>query len=137
MASSVSPRWSPLPAGFGDLLRKARRRAGLPLDQLAAAVDASYGQLYDLEAGYRPPSATVAARISEALRLDPWEDAVVQAAAVDDSALRTRRGTRHAHPRRPRSDGSPQVAYTNGSFGVRSGCGQPCGNPEAPSASDG
>lgn len=100
MATPASPRWSPLPDGFGSLLRTARARAGLSRTRLAAALDVSYGLVHDLEAGLRPPSATIAGRISEALRLDPWESAVVQATAVEDEVLRTRRGTRHTHPRR-------------------------------------
>ncbi|WP_406100787.1 multiprotein-bridging factor 1 family protein [Streptomyces canus] len=109
MATPVSPRWSPLPEGFGNLLRTARLRAGLPLTRLAASVDASYGLLYDLEAERRPPSVTMAARLSEALHLDPWEATVVQATAVDDGALHSRLGTRHTHPRRPRN-GTPARA---------------------------
>lgn len=104
MATPVSPRWSPLPEGFGNLLRTARLRAGLSLPRLAASVGASYGLLYDLEAERRPPSVTMAGRLSEALRLDPWEAIVVQATAVDDDTLRSRRGTRHTRPRRPRND---------------------------------
>ena len=109
MATPASPRWSPLPDGFGSLLRAARLRAGLPLTRLAASVGASYGLLYDLEAERRPPSVTMAARLSEALHLDPWEDIVVQATAVDDDTLRSRRGTHHTRPRRARN-GTPARA---------------------------
>ncbi|MGW7722195.1 helix-turn-helix domain-containing protein [Streptomyces canus] len=109
MTTPASPRWSPLPDGFGSLLRAARSRAGLSRTRLAAALDVSYGLVHDLEAGLRPPSTTIAGRISEALRLDPWESAVVQATAVDDTVLRTRRGTRHTRPRGPRN-GTPARA---------------------------
>lgn len=110
MASLASPRWSPLPEGFGNLLRTARLRAGLSLPRLAASVNASYGLLYDLEAERRPPSVTMAGRLSEALRLDPWEAIVVQATAVDDDTLRSRRGTRHTRPRGRRAANPPSVS---------------------------
>ena len=98
-----SPRWTPLPEGFGDLLRAARRRAGLSRDRLALALLTSKGHVQGLEDGLRPPSVTTAGRLVDALRLDAWEAAVVYAAAVDDHALRTRRGIRHTRPRRPRN----------------------------------
>lgn len=99
MASPTSPRWAAPPAGLGDLLRAARIHAGLSRDRLALAVGASKGLIQGVEDGLRPPSATIAGRLSEVLALDEWQDAVVRAAAVDDAALRTRRGVRHARPR--------------------------------------
>lgn len=99
--ASTSPRWSPLPVGFGVLLRNARIDAGLSREALAAATRSSKGLVQALEDAMRPPSATMAARISTALRLGPWEAAVLQAAAVDDAALHSRRGVRHTRPRRP------------------------------------
>ena len=137
MASLVSPRWSPLPEGFGDLLRAARERAGLSRDRLGVELLASAGLVQGLEEGLRPPSVTTAGRLAEVLRLDAWETAIVYASAVDEAALRTRRGTRHTRPRVSREVPLPQVAYTNGSLGVRSGCGKPCGSSKTPSASHG
>jgi transcriptional regulator with XRE-family HTH domain len=102
MSSLTSPRWRPLPEGFGNLLRAARLRAGLSRDRLAAELQTSKGHVQGLEEGLRPPSATMAGRLAQVLRLGPWEAAVVYAAAVDDAALRTRRGIRHTRPRRPR-----------------------------------
>ncbi|MGW3024509.1 helix-turn-helix domain-containing protein [Streptomyces sp. NPDC001221] len=106
MAPPTSPRWNPLPEGFGDMLRRARLRAGLSRDRLGAELLASAGLVQGLEEGLRPPSVTTADRLAKVLRLDPWEAAVVHAVAVDDADLRTRRGTRHTHPRQPRT-GSP------------------------------
>lgn len=100
MASTTSPRWPALPIGFGVLLRNARIDAGLSREALAASLLVSTGSVQALEEEHRPPSATMASRITEALNLDPWRAAVLYAVAVDDAALRTRRGTRHTHPRR-------------------------------------
>lgn len=99
MASTHSPRWAPLPTGLGALLYNARRRAGLSREGLARAVGISSGQLQGLEEERRPPSVDVAERISAALRLGPWEDAVFLAVAVDTGQLRSRRGVRHMHRR--------------------------------------
>lgn len=101
MPLPVSPRWSPLPDGFGDLLRAARVRAGFSRDRLAAATRTSKGLVQGLEDGLRPPSVTMAGQLVELLALDNWDAAVVQAAAVEDAALRTRAGVRHTRPRRP------------------------------------
>jgi transcriptional regulator with XRE-family HTH domain len=99
MASTLSPRWPPLPDGFGVMLRNARVEAGLSREALAAALTASAGIVQGLEEEHRPPSVTVAARIAEVLRLDPWRSAVLLAVAVDDAALRTRRGIRPHKPK--------------------------------------
>ncbi|MFJ4623060.1 helix-turn-helix domain-containing protein [Streptomyces sp. NPDC088812] len=99
MPTPSSPRWSPLPCGLGSMLRRARRRAGFSREGLAAVVRVSCGQLQAIEEEQRPPSVEVAERVSEALRLDPWEDAVLLAVAVDTGRLRTRRGVRHVHRR--------------------------------------
>lgn len=101
MASTTSPRWQPLPVGFGTMLRNARLRAGLSRDRLGAVLLASAGLVQGLEEGLRPPSVTTAGRLAEVLALDLWESAVVHAVAVDDDALRTRRGVRHTRPRLP------------------------------------
>lgn len=99
MASHVSPRWSPLPSGLGTLLRNARIDAGLSREALAASLLVSTGSVQALEEGRRPPSVTMAGLITEALNLDPWRAAVLHSVAVDDAALRTRRGIRHTRPR--------------------------------------
>ncbi|MFF4839263.1 helix-turn-helix domain-containing protein [Streptomyces collinus] len=104
MASTPSPRWSPLPVGFGTMLRNARVDAGLSRRALGAALLASAGTVQGLEEGHRPPSATIADRLARVLGLDPWQTAVVQAVAVEDAALRARRGTQTTAPRHPQRD---------------------------------
>ncbi|MEU5281128.1 helix-turn-helix transcriptional regulator [Streptomyces asoensis] len=96
MASATSPRWAPLPVGLGRVLAAARIEAGYSGRALARAVGRSHAWLRGLEAGERPPSVSMAGRISEVLRLDPWADAVLQSVAVDDAELRARRGTQRA-----------------------------------------
>lgn len=96
MPPTLSPRWAPLPRGLGAMLRSARIDAGLSREALAAAVLVSAGLIQGLEGEKRPPSFTMADRISEALRLGPWEDAVLRSVAVDDAELRTRQGSRRA-----------------------------------------
>lgn len=81
------------------MLRNARVDAGLSREALADQLPVSVGVVQALECEQRPPSVTVASRISAALTLDPWTDAVLHSIAVDDTALRTRRGTRHVHRR--------------------------------------
>ncbi|MFI1377267.1 multiprotein-bridging factor 1 family protein [Streptomyces longwoodensis] len=93
MASTPSPRWAPLPAGFGIMLRNARIDAGLSRTALGAALLTSAGTVQGIEEERRPPSRTIADRLTRALDLDPWRAAVVQAVAVDNDALRARRGT--------------------------------------------
>ena len=85
------------------MLRRARTEAGLSREALAAFLLVSTGSIQALEEEHRPPSVTMAGRITEALNLDPWRAAVLHAVAVDDAALRTRRGTRHTRPRRSRN----------------------------------
>ncbi|MEV6833609.1 helix-turn-helix transcriptional regulator [Streptomyces sp. NPDC051133] len=99
MASPPSPRWAPLPVGFGVMLRNARVDAGLSRDALATAVHASPGRLRALEAEQRPPSTALAVRLADTLQLDPWQAAVLLAVTVDEEQLRTRRGTRHVRRR--------------------------------------
>jgi transcriptional regulator with XRE-family HTH domain len=94
MASTTSLRWAPLPIGLGALLTAARVEAGYSGRALARAIGRSHAWVRDLEAGARPPSVTMASRVSDALRLDPWTDAVLQSVAVDDVELRARRGSR-------------------------------------------
>ncbi|MFI5684659.1 helix-turn-helix domain-containing protein [Streptomyces sp. NPDC051636] len=99
MASTHSPRWAPLPQGFGVMLRNARVDAGLSRRALGAALLASAGTVQGLEEEHRPPSATIADRLASVLGLDPWQAAVVGAVAVDDAVLRTRRGTQRTGTR--------------------------------------
>ncbi|WP_159056553.1 hypothetical protein [Streptomyces yokosukanensis] len=89
----------PLPSGIGAMLRSARLDAGLSRQALATTVLASPGCLRAVEAEQRPPSSTLADRITHALQLDPWRAALLQAVAVDEAQLRSRRGTRHVHRR--------------------------------------
>jgi DNA-binding XRE family transcriptional regulator len=81
------------------MLRGARLRAGFSRAGLALTLEVSRGQLQGIEEERRPPSVAVAERISAVLRLDPWEDALLQAVAVDDSQLRSRRGVVHVRRR--------------------------------------
>lgn len=99
MASTPSPRWAPLPVGFGTMLRNARVDAGLSRTALGAALLSSAGTVQGLEEEQRPPSVTIAGRLARVLGLDPWRAAVVHAVAVDDAALRARRGTQPARSR--------------------------------------
>jgi hypothetical protein len=59
----------------------------------------SKGLVQALEEEVRPPSVEVAEQISAALRLGPWEDAVLQAVAVEVGQLKSRMGVRHVHRR--------------------------------------
>ncbi|MEU3546284.1 helix-turn-helix domain-containing protein [Streptomyces longwoodensis] len=106
MSRSRSPRWTPAAQGVGALLRVARSRAGLSREQLAAAVGTSKGSVQAVEEDRRPPSTGLAARMSVVLDLGPWDDAVLQAAAVDPARLRSRRGVRHIRRR-----GTPPPPY--------------------------
>ncbi len=81
------------------MLRGARLRAGFSRDGLALTVQVSRGQVQGIEEERRPPSVAAAERISAVLRLDPWEDALLQAVAVDDRQLRSRRGVVHVRRR--------------------------------------
>lgn len=76
------------------MLRNARIDAGLSCRALARAVDRSHAWVRDLEAGARPPSTTMAGRVSEVLNLDPWTDAILRSVAVDDVQLSARQATR-------------------------------------------
>lgn len=73
------------------MLRSARIDAGLYRTALGAALLVSAGTVQGLEEERRPSSRTIADRLTRAL--DPWRATVVQAMAVDDAALRARRGT--------------------------------------------
>ncbi|MFD4788883.1 multiprotein-bridging factor 1 family protein [Streptomyces sp. NPDC058459] len=84
MASTSALHRAPLPVGYGDMIRAARYRAGMSARALGRAVGRSHPWVTDLEDGVRPPSATMADRVSRALGLDPWTDAVLRSAAVDD-----------------------------------------------------
>ncbi|MGW3846887.1 helix-turn-helix domain-containing protein [Streptomyces fagopyri] len=88
MASTPPAPRPPLPVGFGTLLRTARINAGMSARALGRAVGRSHPWVTDLEAGMRPPSVSMADRVSRALRLDPWADAVMRAVAVDDAEMR-------------------------------------------------
>nr|WP_187279101.1 helix-turn-helix transcriptional regulator [Streptomyces lavendulae] len=78
------------------MLRNARVDVGLSRRALGTALLASAGTVQGLEEEHRPPSVTVADRLVRILDLDPWQSAVLQAVAVEDTALRTRRGIRRA-----------------------------------------
>lgn len=84
MASIPPPCWAPLPIGLGAALRSARIDAGLSARALARLVGRSHPWVRDLEDGVRPPSSVMADRISAALQLDPWTDALLWALAVDE-----------------------------------------------------
>jgi DNA-binding XRE family transcriptional regulator len=99
MQPTVSPRWAPIPCGLGAMLRSARHRAGFSRQGLAEALQASTGCVQAIEDERRPPSVEVAERLSAVLRLDPWEDAVLLAAAVEAGQLRSRQGVKHVHRR--------------------------------------
>ncbi|MEU9264575.1 helix-turn-helix transcriptional regulator [Streptomyces sp. NPDC048251] len=96
MPPTLSPRWAPLPIGLGATLANARIEAGYSGSALARAVGRSHAWLRGLEAGERPPSVSMASRVSEVLQLDPWTDAVLHSVAVDDAELRARQGSRRA-----------------------------------------
>lgn len=95
MASTPAPHRPPLPVGLGDMIRAARYRADLSARALGRAVGRTHAWVRDLEDGVRPPSVTMAEKVSRALGLDPWADAVLRSVAVADAELRSRR----AHPR--------------------------------------
>ncbi|MFF2385172.1 helix-turn-helix domain-containing protein [Streptomyces sp. NPDC058108] len=88
MASIPAAPRPPLPAGFGDMIRAARHRAGMSARALGRAVGRSHPWVTDLEDGVRPPSATMADRVSRALALDAWSDAILRSVAVDDADMR-------------------------------------------------
>ncbi|MEW1648608.1 helix-turn-helix transcriptional regulator [Streptomyces sp. NPDC091219] len=90
MASTTASRWTPSPIGLGALLATARIEASYSGRALARAVGRSHAWPRDLEAGARPPSTVRAGRISEALHLDPWTDALLWSVAVDTD-LRARK----------------------------------------------
>ncbi|MFE2828469.1 helix-turn-helix domain-containing protein [Streptomyces sp. NPDC059271] len=91
MASTTATPRAPLPLGFGAMLRAARVNAGLSARALGRTVGRTHAWVRDLEGGVRPPSVTMADRVSRALGLDPWADAVLRSVAVDDAELRARR----------------------------------------------
>ncbi|MER6557227.1 helix-turn-helix domain-containing protein [Streptomyces sp. NPDC001027] len=99
MSQTMSPRWAPLPHGLGAMVRSARLRAGLSRERLAKVLHVSEGCVQAIEGERRPPSVEVAERLSAALHLDPWEEAVLLAVAVDAGRLRSRAGVRHIHRR--------------------------------------
>lgn len=78
------------------MLAAARTEAGYSGRALARAVGRSHAWVRGLEAGERPPSVSMAGRVSEVLQLDPWAAAVLHSVAVDDVELRARRGTQRA-----------------------------------------
>ncbi|MEU0069538.1 helix-turn-helix transcriptional regulator [Streptomyces sp. NPDC006332] len=112
--ASTSPRWAHLPIGLGAMLRAARHKAGQSQAALAASVRTTECVLRAVEAELRPPSTEVAERLCDALTLDPWQSAVLLAVAVDEAALRTRRGVRHVNRRGapPPSARTPSPALT-------------------------
>lgn len=91
MASTPAPQRPPLPVGYGDMIRRARYGAGMSARALGRAIGRNHPWVADLEAGVRPPTATMADRVSRALHLDPWTDAVLRSAAIPDSEMRSRK----------------------------------------------
>lgn len=81
---TVRERRTP-PAGLGELLNRARLRAGYRLRECARQLGISPGYLVDLEAGRRCPSRTVAQLLADGLALTEEERQVLYAAAVGDA----------------------------------------------------
>lgn len=75
------PRHVP-PAGFGDVLRRARLARGMSYGQLAQRIGTSAPYLYRLEQHERAPSQTMAELIVQALGLDGDDAALVRSAGV-------------------------------------------------------
>ncbi|MEU6244821.1 helix-turn-helix transcriptional regulator [Streptomyces sp. NPDC047024] len=73
------------------MIRAARYRAGMSARALGRAVGRTHPWVRDLEDGVRPPSAAMADRVSKALELDPWADAVLRSVAIEDVEPRPRR----------------------------------------------
>ena len=55
---------------LGDVLRAARKRSGLTLEQLGQQVGLAKGNVARIEGGLRPPSLRTLRKLCDALRLD-------------------------------------------------------------------
>jgi transcriptional regulator with XRE-family HTH domain len=67
------------------MLAAARMRHGWPRREAARLLEVSPSYLFDLEAGRRCPSVTVAGQLADGLGLDETERAQLLAATVDDA----------------------------------------------------
>jgi len=85
-----------MPAEVGQMLGRARMRAGWRGRECArlAGIDQSY--LVRLESGQRAPSRVIAEGLAELLHLDDNERAMLLAAAVDDAGRGYWRGQQEA-----------------------------------------
>jgi transcriptional regulator with XRE-family HTH domain len=72
------------PPGLGDMLNRARLRAGYRLREAERLLGVTHPYLLRLESGERVPSRAVALRLAELLAMDEDERAELLAAAVDD-----------------------------------------------------
>ncbi|TKA13189.1 helix-turn-helix domain-containing protein [Actinacidiphila oryziradicis] len=84
MAAEIRMRRTP-PAGLGPMLGAARMRRGWRMREAARLLELSPSYLFDLEAGRRCPSVTVARQLADGLGLDETERAQLLAATVDDA----------------------------------------------------
>lgn len=73
------------PADMGPMLRAARERADLTVTEAARLAGIGQPHLSLLEAGRRVPSASVAQRLADVLRLDDADRARLLSAAVGDA----------------------------------------------------
>lgn len=73
------------PTWLGPMLNAARLRTGLPGREAARLLGVSSSYLFNLEAGLRVPSTTVAIRLADGLGLSDDERALLLAEAVDDA----------------------------------------------------
>ena len=74
-----------MPAEVGQMLGRARMRAGFRLREAERLLNMKHPYLLRLESGERVPSKTVAERLALLLGLDEDERATLLAAAVDDA----------------------------------------------------
>ncbi len=74
-----------MPVEVGVMLAEARMRPGWRRKEAARILGIAPTYLFNLEAGLRCPSVTVARHLAEGLRLTDAEHAVLLAAAVDDA----------------------------------------------------
>src|SRR3954468_10454259 len=69
--------------GFGHRLKELRERNGLSLRRLGQQIHCSHGYLWDLEAGTKRPSVSVAALLDAALGGDGQLSALVREVSAD------------------------------------------------------
>ena len=74
-----------MPAEVGRMLAEARMRCGWRRKEAARILGIAPTYLFNLEAGLRCPSATVARHLADRLALTDSESTVLLAAAVDDA----------------------------------------------------